>query len=132
MYTGCTPLCDTALECWGLQHSNDICRINCDIMYINIIIGNLTVMIWIFTVKMHVNIQCITLFHTPHENTEDSSFPMIYHTMVYTLYENCTTTPGRYWTSGCIHVCDIASCCLMQITGFIGQQWANETCDYGL
>ena len=38
---------------------------------------------------MRMWIYDISQFHTPHENAEELSFPMIYHTMVYILYENC-------------------------------------------
>ena len=58
----------TLLECWRSQVSNDVshngntlysscihvldlCKANCNIMYIKTIVGTLTVIIWIFTVK---------------------------------------------------------------------------------
>ena len=57
-------------------------------LYIKIIMGNLTIIIWIFTVKVPIRILIYKLYKhaTPHENVDDLSFPMMYHTVVYTMY----------------------------------------------
>ena len=50
--------------------------------------GNLTVSIVILTVKMTTVklIYNISQVHTHHYNANDLGFPMMYHTVVYTLY----------------------------------------------
>ena len=58
------------------------------IWYMKLIMDNLPVLIWIFTVKEPIiilkDIQTPT-YHTC-ENADDHSFPKMYHTVVYTLY----------------------------------------------
>ena len=54
----------------------------CDMLQINIIMDILTVNIQIITVKLPIIILVFILsqFHIHHENDEDVSLPMVYHT----------------------------------------------------
>ena len=63
------------------------------IVYINIIIGNLTVNFQIFTVELPISslIYTISKFPNHHWHAERISFPMMYHTVLYTLYSACAS-----------------------------------------
>ena len=74
--------------------------------------SSLTVIILIFTVKcpyiyIIMLIYNISQFHTPCENTEDVSFPVMYHTVMYTMYSAnlVLVTPVRLQTtSNSVHL----------------------------